>query len=150
MVDYDWFAFCQALGLWELRSHRRNKKANALSKARASKNVGKAYYDPTREIGIKGKNETRSALWDRAPLQSKIRFEVQSPEVRGRSVLKVPAQALGELCVLHWPLLASVEAWERSRSGRAFWPYLDAVDKVCLRTVSMESNVPEPYWPVKP
>ena len=31
-VDYDWFAFCQALGLWERRSHRRNKKAKALWK----------------------------------------------------------------------------------------------------------------------
>ena len=31
---------------------------------RASKDVGKEYYDPTREVGIKGRNETRSALWE--------------------------------------------------------------------------------------
>ena len=27
------------------------------------------------------------------------------------------------------------------------WPYLDAIDTVCLRTVSMEWNVPEKYEP---
>ena len=43
--------------------------------------------------------------------------------------------------------MASFEAWERSRSGRAFGSYLDAMDTLCLRTVSMEWNVPEKYGP---
>ena len=70
------------------------------------------------------------------------------PEVRGRSVRKFSAQALGERCVPQSMMMASFEAWERSRSGReGVWPYLDAMDTVCLRTVSMEWNMPEKYGP---
>ena len=66
-------------------------------------------------------------------------------KVRGRSVLKVSAQALGERCVHHWLTMAS-EAWGRP-IWEGVWPCLDAMDTVCLRTASMEWNVPGKYGP---
>ena len=46
----------------------------------------------------------------------------QSPEVRGRSALKVAAQALGERSVPQQPMMTSVDVCGRSRSGRASGP----------------------------
>ena len=40
------------------------QKANALWKMKAAKDAGEEYYDPMREEGTKGRNETRSALWE--------------------------------------------------------------------------------------
>ena len=40
------------------------QKSKSPLEMRASKDVGKEHYDPTREVGIKGRNETRSALWE--------------------------------------------------------------------------------------
>ena len=39
------------------------QKAKALWKMKAAKDAGEEYHDPTREDNIKGRNETRSALW---------------------------------------------------------------------------------------
>ena len=70
-----------------------------------------------------------------------------SPEVRGKSVLKVSAQALGQKVrspVADDGLLRSLgvkPVWE------GVWPHLDATDTVSVRTVSMEWNVPEKYGP---
>ena len=38
------------------------QKARVLWKMKAAKDAGEKYYDPTREAGIKVRNETRSAL----------------------------------------------------------------------------------------
>ena len=83
----------------------------------AAKDAGEECYDSMFDVGIKGRNETRSTL-GRAPQRSNCCVG-QSPKVRGRSVLKVSAQALGERCVPQWPMMASVEACGRSRSGKA-------------------------------
>ena len=40
------------------------QKAKAVRKMKAAKNAGEEYYDPTREEGIKRRNETRLALWE--------------------------------------------------------------------------------------
>ena len=78
LVDYDRCAFCQALceGIegepWEEtnfsykemsgtvgeRKPQEAQKAKALWKMKAAKAAGEEYYDPTREVGIKGRNET--------------------------------------------------------------------------------------------
>ena len=70
----------------------------------------------------------------------------KSVKVRGRSVLTVSAQALGERRVLQWLTMASETLGEKPiREG--VWPFLDARDTVCLRTVSMEWNMPEKCGP---
>ena len=40
------------------------QKAKALWKMKAAKDAGEEYYDPMREEGIKGRNETRLAPWE--------------------------------------------------------------------------------------
>ena len=45
------------------RSHRRPKKARALWKMKTAKDAGEEYHDSTREESIKGRNETRLAVW---------------------------------------------------------------------------------------
>ena len=40
------------------------QKARALWKMKAAKDGGAEYYDPTREDNIRGRNETRLALWE--------------------------------------------------------------------------------------
>ena len=42
----------------------RHQKARALWKMKAAKDAGEEYYDTTREESIKGRNETRLALWE--------------------------------------------------------------------------------------
>ena len=84
LVDADWYAFCQALykGIegeaWEemyysykemrravgVKKPQEAHKAKALWKMKAAKDAGEDYYDPTREDNIKGRNETRLALWE--------------------------------------------------------------------------------------
>ena len=84
MVDHDWYAFCQALykGIegedWrELSDAYKNEqdsrgvkkpqeaqKAKALGKMKAAKGAGEEYYDPTRKDNIRGRIETRLALWE--------------------------------------------------------------------------------------
>ena len=84
LVDYDWYAFCQALykgiegedwgELYDAYEEMRRAvgvkkpqeswKAKALWKMRAAKDAGEEYYDHTREDNIRGRNETRLALWE--------------------------------------------------------------------------------------
>ena len=40
------------------------QKEKPLWKMKAAKEAGEEYYDPTREDNIKGRNETRLALWE--------------------------------------------------------------------------------------
>ena len=46
-----------------------------------------------------------------------------------------------------WRALASSQVCGKNRFGRAFWPYLDPMDGVRLRTASMEWTVPGKYGP---
>ena len=55
----------------EVRKPQEAQKARALWKMKAAKDSGEEYYDPTREVGIKGRNETRLALWEE-PLKDPI------------------------------------------------------------------------------
>ena len=47
-----------------VRKPQEAQKARALWKMKAAKDAGEEYCDPTREEGIKGRNETRLALWE--------------------------------------------------------------------------------------
>ena len=84
LVDYDWYAFCEALfqGIegedWGeihfsykemsraggVKKPHEAQKAKALWKMKAAKDAGEENYDPMREVRIKGRNDTRSALWE--------------------------------------------------------------------------------------
>ena len=84
LVDADCCAFCQALhkGIegedWEamyesykemsraveVKKPQEAQKAKALQKLKAAKDAREEYCDPMREEGIKGRNETRLALWE--------------------------------------------------------------------------------------
>ena len=84
LVDYDWYAFCQALykGIegedWGemydaykemsravgVKKPQEAQKAKALWKMKASKETGEEYYDPTRADNIRRRNDTRIALWE--------------------------------------------------------------------------------------
>ena len=82
MVDYDWYAFCQALykgiegedwgelydaykgmsrAVW-VKKPQEAQKEKALWKIMAAKEAGEEYNDPMCEDNIKGGNETRPAL----------------------------------------------------------------------------------------
>ena len=46
------------------RKPQEAQKAKAFWKMKAAKAAGEEYYDPTREVGIKGRNETFLAFWE--------------------------------------------------------------------------------------
>ena len=48
----------------EVKKPHEAQKAKALWKMMAAKDAGEENYDPMREEGIKGRNETRLALWE--------------------------------------------------------------------------------------
>ena len=96
-VDYDWYAFCQALytGIegedWEemcevlqrneqgggiVKKPQEAQKAKALWKMKAAEEAGEEYYDPTREHNIKGRNETRLALWEEHPKDPIVALDI--------------------------------------------------------------------------
>ena len=66
LVDCDWHAFFQALykgiegGDWG----EMYENAKALWKMKAANETAEEYNDPTREDNIRGRNETRLALWE--------------------------------------------------------------------------------------
>ena len=84
LVDADWHAFSEALykGIegehWEemcfsykemrravgVKEPQEAQKAKAFWKMKTAKDAGEEYFDPTREDNIKGRNETRLALWE--------------------------------------------------------------------------------------
>ena len=84
LVDYDWYAFCQALfqgiegedwgEMYEaykemsravgVKKPQEAHKTKALWKMKAAKEAGEEHCDPTREDNIRGRNETRLALWE--------------------------------------------------------------------------------------
>ena len=84
LVDADWYAFSQSLykGIegedWRelfdaykemsravgVKKPHEAQEAEALCKMKAAKDAGEEYYDPTREDNIRGRNETRKALWE--------------------------------------------------------------------------------------
>ena len=51
-------------GCGRSRSRRRLRKQKALWKMKAAKDAGEEYYDPTRDGNIRGRNDTRLALWE--------------------------------------------------------------------------------------
>ena len=167
LVDYDWYAFCQALykGIqgedWEIcmrptKTHEQGcggvkkpqeaQKAKALWKMKAAKDAGEEYHDPTFEENIVGRNQTRLALWEK---------HLKDPYVALDKVLKCVENSCWEvlarvLCagsVLPRVVLASSKVlWEKP-IWEGVWPNLDPMDTVCLRTASMEWNVPGKYGP---
>ena len=48
----------------EVKKPREAQNAKALWKMKAAKEAGEEYYDPTREDNMKGRNDTRLALWE--------------------------------------------------------------------------------------
>ena len=111
---------------------------------KAAKDAGEEHHDPTREDNILGRNKTRLAFWEEH-LKDPI-VALDKAEVCGKFVLEVSARVIGGRSVLKWPVLASLKVcgkpiWE------GVWPFLDPMDSVCLRTASMEWNVPGKHGP---
>ena len=70
----------------------------------------------------------------------------QSPEVCGKSVLKVSAQSTS---AKGFPIAAVGffrSLWEKP-IWEGVWPYLNPINSFCLRTASIEWNVPGKYGP---
>ena len=164
LVDYDWHAFCQALfqgiegndwkEMYESYKEMRRavgvrkqeaQKAKALFKMKAPKDRREEFYDPERKGNILGrKNETGTV--GKAPQRSNWCVG-QIPEVRGKSVLKVLAQAQARRCFLQWLMVTFFEFGGSSQSGRASGPAWMHWILCVLRTASMEWNVPEKFGP---
>ena len=109
---------------------------------KAAKDAGEEYYEPTREDNIRRRNETTSALWEEH-LNCCVG---QSPKVCGNFALESQPECLAERCLAmagvgSLPLLWEKPIWE------GVWPHWDPMDSVCLRTASMERNVPGKYGP---
>ena len=84
LVDYDWYAFCQALykgiegedwgHLYDackemsravvVKKPQEAQKVKALWKMKVAKDAGDEYYDSTREDNIRERNETSLVLWE--------------------------------------------------------------------------------------
>ena len=120
-----------------VKKPQETQKAKALWKMKAAKEAGEEYYDPTHEDDMRGRNETRLALWEEH--------------------LKDPFVALDtapEMCRKFVPEGLRPSDWWRERSTMAdvgflqsLWEKADLVDSVCSRTASMKWNVPGKYWP---
>ena len=120
------------------------QKAKALWKMKAAKEAGEEYYDPTRKDNILGRNETRLAPWGEHLKDPIIALD------KALKCVKIGIRGLGPSAL--WrerSLMGAVgflqSLWER-RSGRAFGPTWIRWT-VCLRTASMEWNVPGKYGP---
>ena len=91
------------------------QKANTLSKE-----AGEEYHDTTREDNIRGRSETRLALWG-VHLKDPNWRAGQSPDVCGKSVLKVSAQ--GTLAQVLSPMAAV--GFLRSLWEKPIWEGVD-------------------------
>ena len=112
---------------------------------KAAEDAGEEYCDPEREDNIMGRNETRLALW-KEQLKDPIVGLDKALKCVESSCWKVVARVLCGGCVLQWLLLASSKVCGRSRFGRAFGPtWIRWI--LCLRTASVEWNVPGKYGP---
>ena len=64
----DWQEMCESYKemCWAggVKKPQEAQKAKALWKMKAAKDAREQYYDPMREEGMKGRNETRLALWE--------------------------------------------------------------------------------------
>ena len=64
----DWeemyFSYKEMSRAVRVRKPQEDQKAKALWKMKAAKDAREEYYDSTREVGIKGRNERRLALWE--------------------------------------------------------------------------------------
>ena len=123
----------------EVKKPQEAQKAKAFWKKKTAKDAEEKYYDPTRENKILG--ETRQDWHFGKNLEDPVVTLDKCLKCIQNSCLKFLAQVLRGESVLRWPMLASSEVCGKSRSGRAFGP------SVCLRTASMEWNVPGKYGP---
>ena len=130
----------------EVKKPQEAQKAKALSKMKAAKEAGEEYNDPTCQDNILGRNQTRFALWEEHLKDPVVALD-QSVEVRGEFVLEGlgPSawwkECLALACAGFFQRLWEKPIWE------GVWPFLDPMDGVCLRTASMEWNVPGKYGP---
>ena len=112
---------------------------------KAAKDAGEEHYEPTREDNIRRRNETILALWEehlKDPIVALDKALKCVEILRWRSRPECLAEGcLAMAGVGSLPLLWEKPSWE------GVWPYWDPMDSVCLRTASMERNVPRKYGP---
>ena len=115
-----------------MKKPQEDQKATALWKMKAAKEAGEELLPP---------HETRLALWEE---------HLQDPsgalDKALKCVWKIGIGGLGPSTLEK--VLSPMAAVGFLRSGKSrFGPYLDPMDSVCLRTASMEWNVPGKYGP---
>ena len=97
------------------------QKAKALWKMKPGKDAGEEYFDPTRQDNIRGRIETRLALWE-----GHLKDPIVALDKPLKCVWKIRIGGLGPSAwwkgVSQWRALASSKACGKSRSGRAFGP----------------------------
>ena len=105
---------------------------------KAAKDAGEEYYDPTREDNIRGRNETRLALWEE---HLKNPIVALDKAIKCVCVWKIRIRGLGPSAVWRECFeIAGVGFLQSLRdkpTWEGVWPYLDPMDSVCLRTASM-------------
>ena len=69
------------------------QKAKAFWKVKAAKDAGEEYCGPTRDDNIRGRNETRFALWEEHLTDPTVALD--RAEVCGKTVLEVSARVVG-------------------------------------------------------
>ena len=121
------------------------QKAKSLWKMKAAKDAGEEYYDSTRTDNIRGRNETRSALWEE---------HLKDPIVALDNALKcveISYQRSWPECLVEGCLAMAGVGFLQSLGEKPIWEGVrldvDPMDSVCLRTASMEWNVPGKYGP---
>ena len=109
---------------------------------KAAEDAGEEYYDPESEDNILVRDKTRLAL-SKDHLRDPIVALDKVLKCVESSCSKVLARVLREGAFSIGFLLSLWEEpiWE------GVWPYLDPMDSVCLRTASMEWNVPRKDGP---
>ena len=115
---------------------------------KAAKDAGEEYYDPSREDNIRGRNQTRLALWEEH-LKDPIVALNKALKCVENSALEVfgPSAWWKDACLVMAGVGFLHSLWEKP-IWEGVWPHLDPMAGVCLRAATMQWNVPGKYRPL--
>ena len=122
-----------------------HKKVRALLKMKAAKDRREDHYHPELKDNTLGRNKTRLELWESTSKTRLWHWTKRCSAWRIRASLDFWPETL----LWKWSSMAGAGflqlLWEKPIC-EGVWPYLDPWDSVCLRTASVEWNVPR-YGP---
>ena len=114
---------------------------------KAAKDRREDFYDPERKGNVLGRNKRRLELWEE---------HLKDPIVALDKALKCVENSCKRVLLVRepcggsnpqWPASASFKVCGRKPICEGVWLYLDPMDGVCLRTASVEWNVPGKFGP---